>query len=483
MRSRPGDAVLAVDLGTGSVKAVAFAPEDLGILARRAVPVEVSAPRPGWAESRPEEWVRAADRAVDECLGACGNPKVLAAGLSGQMHGVVLCDERQQPLRPAILWADSRSTQEAELLRQAPRQLRERLANPLVAGMAAPTLGWLVRHEPAIVDQARWALQPKDWLRSTLTGGAATEPSDASATLLWDLPGDGWCGEVFERLRIPDRLAPPVRRSSDLAGSVGTPDRQSCSIPAGVPVVHGGADTACALYGTPPLTRGTVQISVGTGAQIVACLESPQVDLSGRTHLFRGVLPGSWYAMGAVQNAGLAFERAWGWLGIGWDEAYRMAGEVPAGSAGLSFVPHLSGERTPYVDSTLRGGWVGLGLEHTRAHLVRSVLEGVAFAIREAVEAVRAAGHPVVEARLVGGGTRNPVWQRMLADVLGIPLRTVLQPDASAQGAARLACLGLGIPVEAAEFEVESDMEPAEQAAYEEAFALFRMRAPIPGPP
>ncbi|MDQ4142518.1 MAG: FGGY family carbohydrate kinase [Actinomycetota bacterium] len=477
MNGRRRDAVLGVDLGTGSIKAVAFTPDRLEVEARASVPVGISAPRAGWVEADPQEWLEATGRAVLACLERCGNPSVLGVGLSGQMHGVVLCREDGTPARPAVLWADTRSSEQTDILRAGPPDLRARLANPLVTGMAGPTLGWIGQHERDVLERSRWALQAKDWLRLVTTGEATTEPSDASATLLWDLPGDRWCEDAFDLLRIPRRLVPPVGESAAFAGKAAG-DRAPRVLPASVPLVHGGADTACALFGTDPLTPGAVQISVGTGAQVVADLRSPQVDPSGRTHLYRGVLPGSWYAMGAVQNAGLAFEQAWRWLGVTWDEAYRLFVQAPPGSGGVTFVPHLSGERTPYVDSTLRGGWLGLGLEHTRSHFVRSVLEGVAFAIREAVEALRSAGHKVEQARLVGGGSRHRMWRRLLADVLQLPLTVIGRPDASARGAARLACLGLDIGVDAAPTDVEEVVEPS-GTTYEDAFALFRARVPI----
>jgi xylulokinase len=342
--------------------------------------------------------------------------------------------------------------------------------------MAAPTLGWLVRHEADAVGRATWALQPKDWLRLKLTGEAATEPSDASATLLWDLPGDRWCEEVFDLLGIPRRLAAAVGRSEAVAGLATS---GVSVVRRGLPVVHGGADTACALFGTDPLPPHAAQISVGTGAQVVAALDFPQVDSTGRTHLYRGVLPGSWYAMGAVQNAGLALERAWRWLSVSWDEAYALLAEASPGAAGLTFAPHLSGERTPYVDPTLRGGWVGLGLEHSRADLVRSAFEGVAFAIRDALDALKSAGREFDEARLVGGGSRNAAWRQLLADALGLPLTLVTQAEASVRGAARLACLGLGISAEMAPDKAEEVVEPASPALYEEAFARFHARLPV----
>ncbi|HYN98697.1 MAG TPA: FGGY family carbohydrate kinase, partial [Actinomycetota bacterium] len=468
--------VLGLDLGTGSIKAVAFSGDRLEVLASASVPLTILAPRAGWAESAPEEWLEAAGQAVRRCLSKCGDPPVAGVGLSGQMHGVGLCRAEGAPTRNAVLWADTRSSSEAEKLRRAPPELQARLANPAVTGMAGPTLAWLVKHEPESIRSADWALQPKDWLRMILTGEAATEPSDASATLLWDLPADRWCEDVFDLLDVPLRLAPPDLQSAAVAGT--SVDPQPVLAP-GIPVVCGGADTACALFGAEALAPGTAQISVGTGAQVVVALESPEADRSARTHLYRSVLPGSWYGMGAVQNAGLAFERAWRWLAVSWDQAYGLAEQAPPGAAGLTFLPHLSGERTPYVDSGLRGGWIGLGLEHTRAHLVRSVLEGVAFAIRDAVEALRSAGRQISRARLVGGGSLHPLWRQLLADVLQLPLTVVTRHDAAARGAARLACLGLGIEVEIAGDQVEETVRPSEPGTYEDAYARFLARVPV----
>lgn len=470
------EAVLGLDLGTGSIKAVAFSCDRLEVLGSASAPLGISSPFAGWAESAPQEWLDAVRGAVRRCLDQCGDPPIAAVGLSGQMHGVVLCRPDGAPTRNAVLWADTRSAAEAERLRRAPPGLHARLANPPVPGMAGPTLAWLVQHEPESIQDAEWALQPKDWLRLMLTGRAATEPSDASATLLWDLPGDRWCEEVFELFEIPQRLAAPVMQSAAVAGTTAG-GRQI--LPPGIPVVYGGADTACALYGAEALAPDTAQISVGTGAQVVVALESPSADRSARTHLYRGVVPGSWYGMGAVQNAGLAFERAWRWLDVSWEQVYALAEEAPPGASGLTFIPHLSGERTPYVDSGLRGGWIGLGLEHTRAHLVRSVLEGVAFSIREAVEALRSAGRDISGARLVGGGTLHPLWRGLLADVLHLPLTVVTRHDAAARGAARLACLGLGIAVDPAGDDVEETVEPSDPGGYEDAFARFLARVPV----
>ncbi|HEX2177960.1 MAG TPA: FGGY family carbohydrate kinase [Actinomycetota bacterium] len=470
------EAVLGLDLGTGSIKAVAFSSDGLEVLGGASVPLHVSAPQAGWAETAPQEWLDAAGRAVRRCLDQCGNPAITGVGLSGQMHGVVLCRSDGTPTRNAVLWADTRSSSEAERLRHASPQLQARIANPAVAGMAGPTLAWLGRHEPASIRTADWALQPKDWLRLVLTGQVATEPSDASATLLWDLPADEWCNEAFDLLEVPRRLAAPVAQSDAVAGT--TVDGQPILAP-GIPVVHGGGDTACALFGAEALVPGTAQISVGTGAQVVASLESPGADPTARTHLYRGVLPSSWYGMGAVQNAGLAFERAWRWLDVSWEQAYTLAEQAPPGAAGLTFVPHLSGERTPHVDSRLRGAWIGLGLEHTRAHLVRSVLEGVAFGIRQAVEALRFAGRQICRARLVGGGTLHPIWRRLLADVLHLPLTVVTRHDAAARGAARLACLGLGIAVEIAGDQIEETVEPSQPGGYDDAYRRFLARVPV----
>ena len=468
--------LLGLDLGTGSVKALLLG-EDGDPLGEGSASYPVLAPRAGWAESSPDDWWRAVVEATKTAVGRRG-AQVEALGLSGQMHGVVLTDDRGGPLRPAVLWADTRSSELLATYRGLDEEARRRLANPPAVGMAGPSLLWLREHEPGVYASARWALQAKDWLRLRLTGEAAAEPSDASATLLYDLGSDDWAYPVVEVLGLrPDLLAPLVA-SADVAGTLAREAAGDLGLRAGVPVAAGAADTAAAMLGGGLSRPGTVQLTVGTGGQIVVPKSSPEPDPRGRTHLYRAAAPGLWYSMAAIQNAGLALEWARKTLGVSWDQVYEEAFAVPPGAGGLLFLPYLSGERTPHFDPGARGAWVGLGLDHGRGHLLRAALEGVAFALREGLEALEEAGTPVSELRLAGGGTASDPWRRLLADALGRPLRPLpeaLASVASARGAALLAGVAAGVYRRAEDTltpDPERVIRPGE-AVYEAAYARY----------
>ena len=438
--------LLGLDLGTGSVKALLLDSEG-DVAGESSRSYAVNSPNPGWAESYPGEWWNALGEAAREVTDSSGI-EVTAVGISGQMHGVVPTDSEGRPLRPAILWADARSTDQLQAYRDLGLDARRRLANPPAVGMAGPTLLWLRDNEPAIYKHIRWALQPKDWLRIRLTREAAAEPSDASATLLYDLPADCWDYDAVEALGLrPDFLAPVVA-SSDAAGELTRKAAEHLGLREGLPVAAGAADTAAAMLGSGLLKPGLVQLTVGTGAQIVAPVDHPAPDSHDRTHLYRAATPGLFYAMAAIQNAGLALEWARRVLGASWDQVYEEAFTVSAGADGATFLPYLSGERTPHLDPEARGAWTGLNLGHGRGHLLRAALEGVAFALREGMESLEAAGISVPELRLAGGGTTREPWRRLLADVLGRPLLLLpanVSANASARGAALLAGLASGV--------------------------------------
>jgi xylulokinase len=371
-----------------------------------------------------------------------------AIGLSGQMHGIVLADDRGHPLRPAILWADTRSAEQLATYRGLDEDARERLANPPAVGMAGPSLLWLRDHEPETYASARWALQPKDWLRLRLTGEAAAEPSDASATLLYDLLSDDWDYIVIEALGLRAGLLAPLVASAEVAGTLTREAAKFLGLRAELPVAAGAADTAAAMLGGGLLRPGLVQLTVGTGGQIVAPKSAPVPDPHRRTHLYRAATPDLWYSMAAIQNAGLALEWARNTLGASWHDVYEEAFALSPGAGGVVFLPYLSGERTPRFDADARGAWVGLGLEHGRGHLLRAALEGVAFALLEGLEALEEAGTTIPELRLAGGGTAEEPWQQLLADVLGRPLRVLpggVAAVASARGAALLAGAAAGV--------------------------------------
>ncbi|WP_027883326.1 xylulokinase [Meiothermus rufus] len=431
--------LLGLDLGTGSCKALLLSLEGQ-VLAEASQGYPVLSPKPGWAESEPAAWWQAAVAATRAVVGAQGK-RVLALGLSGQMHGVVLAQADGTPLRPAILWADGRSEEALGAYHRLPEAQRRRLANPLAVGMAGPSLLWLKEHEPANYRAARWALQPKDWLRLWLTGQALSEPSDASGTLLYDLEADTWALETLRALGLSPTLLPPLVPSGSLAGHLTPAAAEVLGLPAGLPVAAGAADTAAALLGSG-VGIGEVQLAVGTGAQVAWVLGHPRADPTLRTHLYRAALPGQWYALAAMQNAGLALEWVRNLLGLDWEGLYREARAVPPGAEGLTFLPYLTGERTPHLDPQARGVWAGLGRHHHRGHLVRAALEGLAFSLREGLEALEVP--PGTPLRLAGGGSAEPFWQQMLADVLGRPLMAAPVRSASARGAALLGGMAIG---------------------------------------
>src|SRR5438128_1314247 len=416
---------------------------DGAIVGSAAAPYSMSAPQPGWSESDPQDWWQAAATAARQAAGDHA-ADIAAIGLSGQMHGVVLSDDLGQPLRPAILWPDLRTRRQLDPYRELGEDLRRKLANPPATGMAGPTLLWLRDHERPQYRAAQWALQPKDWLRLRLIQEAATEPSDASGTLLYDLTTDYWAKDVLEALDLRPHFLPPIRESAEICGVLSRAASAHLGVRPNLPVVGGAADTAAAALAGGLLDPGPVQLTIGSGAQVVAPRDRLAIDSTARTHLFRAAAPDRWYAMAAMQNAGIALEWVRATLGATWDEVYAEAFAVPAGAEGLVFLPYLTGERTPYFDPLARGAWIGLRLSHARGHLLRAALEGVAFAVRQGTEALLATGVAATELRLAGGGSFDPRWRQLLADVLEQPLLATATTSASALGAALLAGVGFG---------------------------------------
>ncbi len=426
---------LGIDLGTGSVKAILLGPDGTQLNVA-SVPVAVARPRPGWAESAPEGWWQSVKDAVRQATAGNGT-RVGAIGLSGQMHGLVLARSDSQTVRPAILALDRRALDALDAYRALPPHLLGSLGNPLAPGMAGPLLHWLANHEPGSLEEADWALQPKDWLRLRLVGQAGSEPSDASATLLFDLREGTWALPVAEALGIPTSLLPPLGTSLQVAGGLTPVAAQELGLPSGTPVAFGCGDTAAALVGTGLSALGAVQLTVGSAAQVVALRDNPQPDPALRYHVFASAVPGTWYALAAVQIAGVAISWALEVFRASWDEAYGSLAASPEGAQGALFVPHLAGARSPTMDASARGSFAGLELAHDRADLLRAVLEGVAFSIADAAAALPELADATA-LYLAGGGSLHPAWRQLLCDVLGKVLLVVENPNASARGAALL---------------------------------------------
>jgi xylulokinase len=441
-----GPAVLGIDLGTSSVKVV-IANLEGDLIAQTDAAYPVTSPRAGWSETNPDAWLSSTTAAVRGAV-AQARADVVAIGFSGQMHGVVAADRTGTPLRPAMLWSDARATAELTSYRRLPAPARARLANPLSPGMAGPQLAWLKQHEPDVYQAVTCALSPKDWLRSRLTGQFATEPSDASATLMYDLVNDSWDLQVLDVLGLdPGKLAPILPSSAHPAGQLTAASAQLLGLEPGIPVAAGAADTAAAALGSGLIDPATAQLTLGTGAQVVRPVTALPADLPPEpvTHLYRSAAETGWYSMAAGLNGGSTLAWARAILGASWQELYDCAALSRTDDTPL-FLPHLHGERTPYLDPGMRGAWTGLAPHHRREDLLYAALEGVAFAIREAADCLLSPGHHVTELRLAGGGTTAPAWRQMLADILERPLTPIDVPGASAVGAALLARQVPGLP-------------------------------------
>lgn len=439
----PTPAVLGIDLGTSSVKVVIT--ELTGtLLSQATADYPVSNPHAGWAETDPELWWSAVTAAVRQATAASG-VWIGGIGLSGQMHGLVPTDAAGRPVRPAMLWADARALDQLAAYRDLPEPVRARLANPLTPGMAGPLLAWLTAHESESYRATRWALQPKDWVRGRLTGQFDSEPSDASATLLYDIAGDTWDLDVVGALGLdPGMLPPLLPHAGALAGDLLASAADKLGLDEGIPVAAGAADTAAAALGSGLIQPDQAQLTIGTGAQIVLPTAAGERTAGDPvTHLYRAATEKGWYEMAAVLNGGLALNWVRQLLGATWAELYDSAA-APVQPDDPIFLPHLNGERTPYMDTSLRGSWTGLDPRHDRVSLLRSALEGVAFTIRAALDSLPGVAARVDHLRLAGGGSTAPAWRQMLADVLGYPLHAVDIPAASGRGAALLGARAAG---------------------------------------
>jgi xylulokinase len=437
---------LGLDLGTSSAKAVVI--DTAGqVLAEASAGYAVTSTMAGYAESDPAQWWTAVTACAREAVTAAGHAagaRPSAIGLSGQMHGLVMTSAGGAALRPALLWADSRATGSLRAYRCLGAQALARLANPLAPGMTGPMLMWIAEHEPRIYQNTRWALPPKDWIRARLTGEFHAEPSDASATLLYDLMGDRWDLEVVSALGLnPGLLAPLLPSAGAPAGHLTAEAGTELGLPAGIPVAAGAGDTAAAALGSGIAGHGDIQLTVGTGAQVIRPLVAPVSRADAGVNLYRSATPDGWYHMGATISAGISLNWVREIMNATWEELYASVAR-PGQVHDPIFVPHLSGERTPYSDPALRGSWTSLSLADDRTSLLRSALEGTAFAIRDALDALLGEHRPA-RLRLAGGGTLAAGWRQLLADVLGLPLCAVDVPAASGRGAAMLGAIAAGL--------------------------------------
>jgi len=425
--------LVGLDVGTTGVKALALSPEG-DVLARAEESYELSTPHPGWAEQDPEDWWRAAERAL-AVLGG----ETTSIGLSGQMHGLVVLDDRDHVLRPAILWNDQRTEAECVEIEQRVglTRLIQLTGNRALTGFTAPKLLWLRRHEPTTYAQVAHVLLPKDYVRLRLTGEHAIDAADASGTLLFDVARRRWSREMLEALEVDAAWLPRALESPEVSGETA----------AGIPVAAGAGDQAAAALGVGVDRPGPVSVVLGTSGVVFAALPAFAADPQARVHAFCHAVPGGWHAMGVMLSAAGSLRWLRDVLGSrgGYDELTAAAEEWPAGTEGLTFLPYLSGERTPHADPHARAAFAGLTLRHDRGALVRAVLEGVAYGLRDSLELLRELGVDPRDGRVSGGGARSELWLRILASVLGLPIRRTTADEGSAYGAALLGGVAAGV--------------------------------------
>jgi xylulokinase len=423
-------ALFGIDVGTTATKGVAIQPDGT-VAARAEAEYPLSTPRPGWSEQDPEDWWQATETVLAQLTKAAGEPAGI--GLSGQMHGLVALDDDNQVLRPAILWNDQRTQAECEEIERTIglERLIGLTGNRALTGFTAPKLLWLQHHEPDIYRRIARIALPKDYVRLKLTGEHATDVSDASGTLLLDVAHRRWSHEVLEALNVNPDWLPRVLESPETSGHTET----------GAPVAAGAGDQAAGALGVGVDRPGPVSVALGTSGVVFAALDEFAADPEARVHAFCHAVPQAWHAMGVMLSAAGSLT----WLrnvtdrSATFDALLKEAEAWPAGTEGLLFLPYLAGERTPHADPDARGAFAGLSIRHDRGALVRAVLEGVAYGLRDSLDLTRELGGVPELGRVSGGGARSDLWTRIIATVLELPLERVQVDEGAAFGAAILA--------------------------------------------
>lgn len=451
---------LGLDVGTTGAKVLLV--DDGGRVVRSATAeYPLSTPKPLWSEQNPEDWWNGASTAFRSVIRNSGvrAEEISAIGLTGQMHGLVLLDTRGAVLRPSILWNDQRTGRQCEEITRTigiPRLL-ELTANQVLPGFTAPKLLWVRENEPDVYRRIAHILLPKDYVRYRLTGELMSDVSDASGTSLFDVKKREWSAEMLAALDVPRSWMPDVVESTAVTGKVSAESAEATGLRPGIPVVAGGGDQAAGGIGCGVVDDGVVSMTVGTSGVVFAHTSELRVEAAGRLHAFCHAVPGAWHLMGVTLAAGGSLRWFRDTLGRTEVEKARRSGtdpyellmteasKAPPGSSGLLFLPYLSGERTPYPDPFARGTFVGLTLRHGFSHLVRSVLEGVAFSLRDCLELMKPLGVNATQIRASGGGARSELWRSIMADACGVEIVTVTSTEGAPYGAALLAAVGVGM--------------------------------------
>jgi xylulokinase len=448
--------LLGIDVGTGGTRAVLLDETGRVLGAATAEHAAMTSPKVGWAEQDPRDWWRAACSAIRECMTKAGakGVEISGIGVTGQMHGLVLLDGQGEVLRPSIIWCDQRTDAQCRAIteRAGAKRLIELTANPALTGFTLPKILWVREHEPEIWSRTRAVLLPKDYVRLRLTGVLATDVADASGTLLFDVVNRRWSAPMLEIFGVSPDFLPKVFESPEITGGVSKDGASATGLREGTPVAAGGGDQSAGAVAMGIVRPGDVSATIGTSGVVFAATSSPKLEPQGRVHTFCHAVPGRWHVMGVTQGAGLSlrwFREQFGLSKSGktqsYDEMAAEAATVPAGADGLLWTPYLMGERTPHLDPHARGALVGLTAQHTRAHVIRAILEGVAFSLRDTLTIFRDLNVPVKSIRLGGGGARSSVWQQIQADIYGMPVDLIGVDEGPAYGAGLIAGVGTGV--------------------------------------
>ena len=450
---------LGIDLGTSSVRAILIKSEgNVAAVSSGEYPVHI--PVSNWAEQDPNEWWTSTCRAIKEVIKKSSVPPedIKAIGLSGQMHGLVLLDKNGDVIRNAIIWLDKRTSKQCEEIRQKipEGELYQITGNPLSTGIFGPTLLWIKQYEPDSYERIYKAILPKDYIRYKLTGSLATDPSDASGTLLFDLEKREWSSKIINALDLNEEVLPIILETSEFAGKTTDDCEGEIGLHPGTKVITGGADQIMASIGNGAIEPGVAAIALGTGGQLITTTHQFKVDTKRRIHTFCHAEKNSWLVMGATLAGGLSlrwYKETFGYIEelcaqfcdkSPFELLSDQAMKANPGSNQLIFLPYLSGERTPHMDHMAKSCFIGLTLEHTRSDIIRSIMEGVVYSLKDCLNVFYEMGIPVEKLLCSGGGAKSLVWRQIQADILELPLQSIKNHEHSSYGAALLAAVACG---------------------------------------
>jgi xylulokinase len=448
--------LLGIDVGTGGTRAVLLDESGKIIASATSEHAPFASPQTGWAEQDPYDWWRACAEAVKGVISQSGikSSEIGCIGLSGQMHGAVLLDERDEVIRPALIWCDQRTDEQCRSItdKVGANRLIELTCNPALTGFTLPKLMWVRDHEPRLWEKVRTILLPKDYVRFRLTGERATDVADASGMLLLNVAKRQWSNEMLEAGAVNIEWLPKVYESPEITGRVSARGASETGLQEGTTIVAGAGDQAAGAVGMGIVKSGTVSSTIGTSGVVFAATDKPALDKHGRVHTFCHAIPNRWHVMGVTQAAGLSlrwFRDQFGTTTNDDRDPYERlteeAAKIPPGSDGVLWTPYLMGERTPHLDPHARAALIGLAANHTRGNIIRAILEGVAFSLKDTFVIFDEMGVPVETIRLGGGGARSALWRQIQADVYNHKVEIVEAEEGAAYGAAVLAGVGGGI--------------------------------------